>query len=308
MLLADLSNPAQRTTRYYHTDDLYNVMAVTDDAGNVVERYEYDDYGTPTFMNANGDVLAQPPGNREPSWIANPYLFTGRRFDPETAWYHYRTRYLDPAAGRFTTRDIIGIWGDPWEFGNGYSYVGNNSLSWPDPLGLGRCDDGREDPDNSDQILTDPNDPCHKRCIQRAKGCIDRNWNAPRCSRDRNRCVRACNRAKRILKNNHAMDQYGPGIADQFWFHEGETRIHHGLAPLYNPDDERVRDRDIRDAIWWMHFYEYRYQAAKHTNTVLGIAGPVISIWAPAGLARDILSALFTALTVANDNYHMNLD
>jgi len=87
-------------------------------------------------MNANGDVLAQPPGNREPSWIANPYLFTGRRYDPETAWYHYRTRYLDPAAGRFTTRDTIGIWGDPWELGNGYSFVGNNSLAWLDPFGL----------------------------------------------------------------------------------------------------------------------------------------------------------------------------
>jgi RHS repeat-associated protein len=131
MLLADLSNPAQRTTRYYHTDDLYNVMAVTDDAGNVVERYEYDDYGTPMIMAPDGTVLAS-------STIGNPYLFTGRRHDPETAWYHYRTRYLDPAAGRFTTRDTIGIWGDPWEFGNGYSYVGNGPLSWLDAFGLDR--------------------------------------------------------------------------------------------------------------------------------------------------------------------------
>jgi RHS repeat-associated protein len=120
---------------YYHTDDLYNVMAVTDGAGAVVERYEYDDYGRPTFMNANGDVLAQPPGNREPSPIANPYLFTGRRYDAETAWYHYRTRYLDPAAGRFTTRDIIGIWGDEVDFGNGYAYVANNPQYYLDPTG-----------------------------------------------------------------------------------------------------------------------------------------------------------------------------
>jgi RHS repeat-associated protein len=133
---------------YYHTDDLYNVMAVTDDAGNVVERYEYDDYGRPTFMNANGDVLAQPPGNREPSWIANPYLFTGRRYDAETAWYHYRTRYLDPQSGRFTTRDIIGIWGDPWELGNGYAFVRSNPVAWFDPMGLsGICEILREQRD-----------------------------------------------------------------------------------------------------------------------------------------------------------------
>jgi RHS repeat-associated protein len=114
---------------YYHTDDLYNVMAVTDGAGNVVERYEYDDYGTPMVMAPDGTVFAS-------STIGNPYLFTGRRYDAETSWYHYRTRYLDPAAGRFTTRDTIGIWGDPYELGNGYSLVGNSPLSWLDPYGL----------------------------------------------------------------------------------------------------------------------------------------------------------------------------
>ena len=114
---------------YYHTDDLYNVMAVTDDAGSVVERYEYDDYGTPMVMAPDGTVFAS-------STIGNPYLFTGRRYDAETSWYHYRTRYLDPAAGRFTTRDTIGIWGDPEEFGNGYTYVANSPLSWLDPFGL----------------------------------------------------------------------------------------------------------------------------------------------------------------------------
>jgi hypothetical protein len=66
---------------YYHTDDLYNVMAVTDGAGNVVERYEYDDYGTPMVMAPDGTVFAS-------STIGNPYLFTGRRYDAETSWYH----------------------------------------------------------------------------------------------------------------------------------------------------------------------------------------------------------------------------
>jgi RHS repeat-associated protein len=122
---------------YYHTDDLYNVMAVTDGAGQVVERYEYDDYGTPMVMDAAGNALALSDGTAlTSSPIANPYLFTGRRYDPETAWYHYRTRYMDPNAGRFTTRDTIGIWGDPWEFGNGYAFVGNDPFSWLDPFGL----------------------------------------------------------------------------------------------------------------------------------------------------------------------------
>ena len=70
------------------------------------------------------------------STIGNPYLFTGREYDPETGLYYYRTRYLDPVAGRFTTRDVIGLWGDEAELGNGYSYVGNNPGSLLDPFGL----------------------------------------------------------------------------------------------------------------------------------------------------------------------------
>ncbi len=114
---------------YYHTDDLYNVMAITNGTATVVERYEYADYGQPI----DPTTLAPIPG--DPSAVGNPYLFTGRRYDPETAWYHYRTRYLDPTAGRFTTRDTIGIWGDSTNLGNGYAYVANNPLSLLDPMG-----------------------------------------------------------------------------------------------------------------------------------------------------------------------------
>ena len=71
-----------------------------------------------------------------PSDSGNPYLFTGRRYDSETGWYHYRACYLDPLSGRFTTRDPIGIWGSLRNLGNGYTYAGNNPSSLLDPLGL----------------------------------------------------------------------------------------------------------------------------------------------------------------------------
>jgi RHS repeat-associated protein len=117
------------TEYYYHTDDMYNVMVVTDLTGNVVERYDYDDYGNPHFYNASGTEITQ-------SAIDNPYLFNGRRYDPETGFYYYRTRYLDPQTARFTTRDTIGIWGDASNLGNGYTYVGNNPYTKVDPYGL----------------------------------------------------------------------------------------------------------------------------------------------------------------------------
>ena len=117
---------------FYHADDLGSVRAITDAAATVVERYEYSDYGEPSFFDAFWNPM---PG----TLIDNPYMFTGRRWDEDTGWNYYRTRYMDPRAGRFTTRDTIGIWGDPAEMGNGFSYVGNNPATYVDPFGLFKC-------------------------------------------------------------------------------------------------------------------------------------------------------------------------
>ncbi len=114
---------------FYHADDLFNVTALSDATGAVVERYDYQDFGQPSFFAALGTPLAQ-------SAAGNPCLFTGRRFDPETGWYYYRTRYLDPRAGRFVTHDMIGAWGDPGNLGNTFTYVGNHPASSVDPMGL----------------------------------------------------------------------------------------------------------------------------------------------------------------------------
>lgn len=113
-------------TYYYHPDDLYNVMKVTDKGGAIVEGYEYGDYGEPL----DPETLAPSI----PSSLS-PYLFVGRRYDIESTWYYYRTRYLDADMGRFTTRDIIGVWGDSGNCGNGYTYVTTNPTTLLDWLG-----------------------------------------------------------------------------------------------------------------------------------------------------------------------------
>lgn len=69
------------------------------------------------------------------SAIGSPYLFNGRRYDDETGLYYYRTRYLEPRAGRFTTRDPLGAWYDEANLGNGYAFVGNRPNTFVDPLG-----------------------------------------------------------------------------------------------------------------------------------------------------------------------------
>ncbi len=115
---------------YYLADANHNVVAVTDSTGAVVERYGYGNFGQPALYDASWQT-------RTASAIGNPYLFTGRRWDPESGLYWYRTRYYDPRAGRFTSRDTIGIWGDVGNLGNPYAYVLNNPWSLVDPLGLG---------------------------------------------------------------------------------------------------------------------------------------------------------------------------
>jgi RHS repeat-associated protein len=114
---------------YYHSDDRGNIMAVTDGNGLAVERYEYQDYGEPNLFDGAGESIAS-------SAIGNPYMFKGRRYDPETSLYYYGGRYLDPAAGRFIQQDAMGIWGDSANLGNGTAYAGNNPWSGRDGLYL----------------------------------------------------------------------------------------------------------------------------------------------------------------------------
>jgi RHS repeat-associated protein len=117
------------TTHFFHQDDQCNTTAVTNAAGQVVEWCEYGDFGTPVFFAPDQTQLSV-------SAIQNTRLFNGREYDAETGLYYYRTRYLDPRTGRFTTRDTIGIWGDPANLGNGYAYVGNNPWTFVDPFGM----------------------------------------------------------------------------------------------------------------------------------------------------------------------------
>ncbi len=95
-----------------------------------IERYTYSAYGQMQVRNGSF-------GTRTNSSFANPYTYTGRRFDTETGLYYYRNRYYDSQLGRFITRDPIGYDGSQ---SNLYNYVANDPLSNLDPSGLTTID------------------------------------------------------------------------------------------------------------------------------------------------------------------------
>ena len=85
---------------YYHRacpeqsrgDGLGSVVALLNSSGTVVETYEYDAFGNTTICDGNGT-----PRANNISAYDNPYMYTGRRYDPETGLYYYRARIYSPA-------------------------------------------------------------------------------------------------------------------------------------------------------------------------------------------------------------------
>lgn len=83
---------------YYHTNHLGSTMGLSNKEGKIVEKVEYDVYGMPTFLNADGKIL-------EESTVGNNILFTGREYNAETGNYYFRARSMHPLMGRFMQKD-----------------------------------------------------------------------------------------------------------------------------------------------------------------------------------------------------------
>jgi RHS repeat-associated protein len=106
-------------TYYYHFDVLGSVIALSNTSGNIVERYSYDVFGEPNRVSS----------------VGNPYMFTGREYDPCTGLYYYRARYYKPLIGRFLQTDPLRKWSEL----NLYTYVKNNPINMTDPSGQKCC-------------------------------------------------------------------------------------------------------------------------------------------------------------------------
>jgi len=121
---------------YAIQDANWNLVAIADSAGSVVERYTYTAYGQAEFRNA--DFSKTDSGLGDVSNYGWTRLSAGMDLDLTTGLYYVRARWYNPALGVFDTRDPIAA--DP----NLYRYCHNNPVIYVDPTGLWTSDTHRQ--------------------------------------------------------------------------------------------------------------------------------------------------------------------
>jgi YD repeat-containing protein len=84
---------------YTQCDDFGNMLALTDAAGSLVEHYDYDDFGVPSFFDASGTLMPS-------SSVGNDVLFGAMRWEEETELYHRDddSTHYDPLTGQTLSR------------------------------------------------------------------------------------------------------------------------------------------------------------------------------------------------------------
>ncbi len=148
--------------QYQHVDRTWNIRAVTDEAGTVLERYLYDPFGHPFVFNPAGTVPLTG------TTIDQAYGFTSQRYDRETGLWYFKHRYLDDGLGRFISRDPAG-------YVDGMNlYTAYFVLTGTDPLGLQSQIDrfmkhAVDDPDITPGNVSDGYNEASKRDIDNVK-------------------------------------------------------------------------------------------------------------------------------------------
>ncbi len=107
--------------QYFGADGLGSVRQLYDTTGAALANKRYDPFGIVLGAMGAGSV----------------YGYTGEQTDA-TGLVFLRARYLDPAQGRFTTRDTWeGNVNQPLSF-NKWNYTNSNPVNWVDPSGYDR--------------------------------------------------------------------------------------------------------------------------------------------------------------------------
>ena len=105
--------------RFYLHDELGSPLRLTDAEGALADSYAYDEFGNDLTGNQG---------------VAQPFGYTGYRYDSLAGTYFAQAREYDPGIGRFTAEDSMR------DSVNYYSYCCNNPLTYVDNNGLWTSD------------------------------------------------------------------------------------------------------------------------------------------------------------------------
>ncbi|MBB5676593.1 RHS repeat-associated core domain-containing protein [Xanthomonas sp. WHRI 6108] len=111
------TSASAQVIRYVHTDGLGSVSVLTDANRNIIERREYEPYGS-TIGTATEGVG-----------------YTGHIADVTTGLIYMQQRYYDGATGRFMSVDPMQTSGNDGGNFNRYAYANNSPYSYVDPDG-----------------------------------------------------------------------------------------------------------------------------------------------------------------------------
>lgn len=126
------------TYRYLHTDGLGSALVETDATQTVLERSEYEPYGSLTNRAEKDDVG-----------------YTGHRQDASTGLTYMQQRYYDPQLGAFLSVDPVTAYSSPVGAFNRYLYAAGNPYRYVDPDGRFVCTREEGTCDQSDAKMTD---------------------------------------------------------------------------------------------------------------------------------------------------------
>lgn len=108
---------------WFQTDGLDSVVALTDESGNLVAPFLYDDYGR---------LLAGDTG-------LQLLTYTAQDYDAESGLLHFYARYYDPATAVWMTQDAYRGKSARPDTQQRYTYVADNPIIFTDFLGFARC-------------------------------------------------------------------------------------------------------------------------------------------------------------------------
>ncbi len=114
------------TQYFYITNQMGDVVGITDATGTLIAQYEYDEWGN-VLSTSENDIAN-----------INPIRYRGYYQDAETGYYYLQSRYYDPNICRFINADISEIAQRYKNLHTGiniFSYCSNNPINLEDPDG-----------------------------------------------------------------------------------------------------------------------------------------------------------------------------